>query len=178
MGRGGRDRIFGQSGNDRLMGGAGADLLNCGAGNDRLIGQQHNDRLISGSGRDTLIGGTGNDRLVGQGGNDRLIGGQGIDVLSGGMGRDQFIFNTPAELGDRILDFNRRQDTINLARLARSPRFRSQTPFDDYIKLVQAGSRTVVRMDMNGNMEGQRFQAVAVLMNTNASDIQASNFVF
>ena len=177
IGRGGNDRLFGQSGNDRLFGGPGNDVLAGGDGNDRLLGQSGNDRLLGGSGQDVLIGADGNDRLFGHGGNDRLIGGRGRDILSGGTGRDRFIFNNPNEFGDLILDFDPRQDIIQLSRITRSRQFRSQTPFDDYIKLAQVGSRTVVRMDINGDAEGTQFQTVAVLRNTDASDIQASNFV-
>lgn len=106
------------SGNDRLAGGAG---------NDVLYGYNGADILLGGTGDDTLHGGSGDDVLQGGAGNDRLIGGSGVDVLSGGGGRDVFVFEAlgealPSMDGDlvaldRITDFRRGQDRIDLSAL-------------------------------------------------------------
>jgi len=94
-GLGGEDRLHGNKGNDRLFGGGGDDWLS---------GDHGNDVVNGGSGRDTLIGGQGNDVLNG---------GAGDDALSGGAGRDTFVFSESGG-NDRILDFNRNQDVIDL----------------------------------------------------------------
>ena len=67
-----------------------------------------------------LSGGRGNDRLNGGGGNDKLEGGGGVDILWGKGGNDTFQFRSIQDTGslqkfDRITDFNRRQDTIDLS---------------------------------------------------------------
>lgn len=146
-------------------------------GSDRLVGGKGNDILRGRSGNDVLIGGPGDDRLVGGDGNDRLIGGPGRDVMSGGSGRNTFIYRAPIDRGDRITDFDASQDVMDLSKLVSNDSFRSNTPFADYVELVQSGSRTVVKVDMNGDIGSPRFQRLAVLDNINAGDLQASNFI-
>jgi len=101
--------LTGTAGANALTGGWGDDVLSGGAGNDVLNGAEQ--------GKDYLIGGTGNDRLSGGTDSDRLAGGAGNDTLSGGTGKDVFVFNAPLSSTsnkDRILDWNYRDDTIQL----------------------------------------------------------------
>jgi len=58
-----------------------------------------------------LIGGSGNDHLFGGSGNDHLFGGSGNDILKGGSGKD---FSDCNEGIDAVLDFNSKEDTVNL----------------------------------------------------------------
>jgi serralysin len=99
--------LTGLEGNDTLEGDKGDDTLFGNAGNDDLHGDHGDDILHGGAGRDTLSGGQGDDLLNG---------GAGDDVLSGGSGRDTFAF-TETGGKDRIVDFNRNQDTIDLSGL-------------------------------------------------------------
>lgn len=78
--------------------------------------------LITGNGgANTLNGGGEADTLNGGGGNDSLIGGAGADVLTGGAGNDRFVYQSAADSGvlaaarDRITDFSRGQDQIDLS---------------------------------------------------------------
>jgi Ca2+-binding RTX toxin-like protein len=116
-GTAGADAINGLRGNDTLNGNAGDDVMNGGTGNDTLNG---------GGGNDTLDGGTGTDILNGGNGNDLLIGSAGRDTMTGGAGSDVFRFNASVtEIGnlrfgfsttnDRIMDFARGQDIIDLS---------------------------------------------------------------
>ena len=70
------------------------------------------------SGNDLLIGTSGDDTLDGGLGNDTLVGGLGRDQLRGGAGLDIFRFDgaadSPAGGADRILDFQRGLDRIDL----------------------------------------------------------------
>ncbi len=64
-----------------------------------------------------LSGKSGNDILDGGDGNDILIGGLGNDVLTGGAGKDLFRFADLLDANenlDTILDFNSKDDTIQL----------------------------------------------------------------
>jgi Ca2+-binding RTX toxin-like protein len=140
-----KDWIWGDAGNDELHGGAGADVIQGGIGDDRLFGDSDddfldgaagNDTVSGGSGTDSLEGGDGNDLLFGDGGNDSLaggagsdlleggsgddtlVGGSGADTLSGGLGIDRFKFTDAGDSSsspDRILDFDRLFDRIDLA---------------------------------------------------------------
>ncbi len=131
-GLGGNDKLNGGNGDDVLEGGADSDILEGGNHNDELSGDDgddtlsggnHDDVLNGGNGvdslsgdnhEDTLNGGAGNDVLNGGNHNDTLNGGAGNDVMTGGNHNDVFAF-TETGGADRILDFNRGQDKINLS---------------------------------------------------------------
>jgi Ca2+-binding RTX toxin-like protein len=88
--------------------------LRGGDGNDTLTGSQFNDVITGGSGTDNLIGGSGNDVLTGgtaQG--DGTIDSSN-DTLQGGLGNDFFAFYRLAEGIDRITDFTRSSDKIQI----------------------------------------------------------------
>jgi len=85
---------------------------------------QGDDRLFGGDGHDTLLGFTGNDYLYGGDGNDVLQVGEGYDVMRGGLGNDRFVFvdlhKLPIDapnpvIGDRIEDFQKGIDKIDLS---------------------------------------------------------------
>jgi Ca2+-binding RTX toxin-like protein len=110
-------------GNDEVYGRNGNDVVNAGGGNDTVDGGEHNDTLAGGGGDDTLIGRNGNDTLTGGDGgdsldggehNDTLNGGAGNDLLRGGSGNDVFLFGETGG-SDRIFDFAKGQDKVNLA---------------------------------------------------------------
>jgi Ca2+-binding RTX toxin-like protein len=118
--------MYGGSGNDTLLGADGNDSLYGGSGRDSLSGGGGNDILSGGSGNDTLLGGAGNDSLDGGTGNDLLDGGPGADVLTGGLGADTFRYfysptpefnDSPVGAPDRITDFTRGQDRIDLSHI-------------------------------------------------------------
>jgi len=83
-----------------------------------------------------LSGGAGNDTLSGGGGNDTLIGGLGVDVLTGGAGNDRFVFQSAADSGldqatrDRITDFVRGQDLIDLSAIDANTNVVGSNTFD------------------------------------------------
>lgn len=105
-------------GQDRLI---GIENLEGGAARDRFTGTGITNRLDGGGGNDRLFGLGGADVLIGGRGDDSLTGGAGADVLTGGLGADRFLFASAAEIGlklhDRITDFTRGSDKVNLATL-------------------------------------------------------------
>lgn len=121
IGGDGFDTLAGGDGHDRLRGGAQADVLAGENGNDYLQGDAAPDTLFGGAGRDILFGGTSADLLQGEAGNDYLRGDLGADVLFGGGGSDMFMFRTfedsktNASQRDRIVDFTRGEDRIDVA---------------------------------------------------------------
>jgi Ca2+-binding RTX toxin-like protein len=173
----GNDVLNGEAGLDRLLGNAGDDTLNGGADADRLIGGDGLDTVNGDAGNDVLFGDAGIDQLNGGTGDDVLIGGADEDVLTGGDGRDRFTYNTIDEGGDRIKDFNLADDVIVLKRIFDRAGFTSSSPFDDYVRLVQVGSKTVVKVDPDGDSGSDLFVRLAVLENVTATDLRASNFV-
>ncbi|WNZ24923.1 DUF4347 domain-containing protein [Leptolyngbya sp. NK1-12] len=171
----GRDFIEGNQGNDRLDGGKGDDVLNGGLQNDRLSGRSGQDLLIGGRGNDRLRGGSQSDTLSGGLGRDTLVGGGGDDLLIGGGGIDRFVYRNPRHGSDTIADFEQ-QDLIVVSRIFARDNYSESRRFERYIRLVQAGADTLVRIDANGNRPGG-FTNLALLSNVNASSLTADNFV-
>lgn len=156
------DRLWSRAsgrGNDILTGGGRADTLNGGAGDDSLTGRGGKDRLVGGAGTDTLIGGLGKD------------------VLIGGAGSDRFVYQTVAQRGDRINDFNPVVDLIDISPIFAAPQYASLQPFTDYIQLRQVGANTVVQIDSDGDSGSGAFRPLVTLQNVVATNLNASNFV-
>ncbi|MDX2288841.1 MAG: M10 family metallopeptidase C-terminal domain-containing protein [Hyphomicrobiaceae bacterium] len=167
--------ITGIDSNDRFTGTDLAATTRAGVGNDIVNALGGNDIVFGGTGNDSLDGGVGNDRLFGEAGNDSLRGSFGIDVLTGGLGRDfltgggqrdVFDYNILTEsrgaLRDRITDFQRRIDDIDLSTLDANTRVAGNQRFkfigDDAfsrtageVHAVRAGSLTRVEGDVNGD---------------------------
>ena len=102
----GGDRFFGI---ERVVGSSFDDLMS---------GDQRANMLAGGLGADTLDGGAGADTIEGGAGNDLLIGGRGMDELWGGAGADTFRYADAQSFGDRIGDFERGIDRIEIVRSA------------------------------------------------------------
>ncbi|MBW4464973.1 MAG: DUF4347 domain-containing protein [Pegethrix bostrychoides GSE-TBD4-15B] len=192
-GRRGDDQLNGNVGKDQLRGNEGDDVLNGNQGNDRLDGGDGNDQMNGGLKRDNLLGRSGEDTAFGRRGNDklkggsqsdllvgglnrdRLIGGGGADTLSGGGGRDWFIYNNIRHGNDTITDFEQ-IDQIDISRIFAKGDYNRTPRFDNYVRLAEVGSDTVVRVDGNGNRAGG-FVALATLTNVTASSLSSSNFL-
>jgi Ca2+-binding RTX toxin-like protein len=173
-GGGNHDLLRGNRGNDKLFGGRGNDTLNGGLGNDTLRGGSGNDLLMGKRGNDVLFGGGGNDTLLGGKGDDVLIGGKGDDVLTGGEGRDRFVFRTAQDGRNLITDFNPNEDLLDLRQIFARPEYTHPDPFSRYIRFVQRGANTVMRVDANGDaLRG--FTALAVLENVQSSAFNVMN---
>ena len=142
-----------------------------------LYGQNGNDLLVGDQGNDTLLGGAGNDRLIGGEGIDILNGGTGADTLSGGSGRDLFIFDSFDTGVDTIQDFQPGVDQLELRQIL-SPEALAVSSFTDFVQLRQRGRDTQVSVDFNGTLAGRRFRPLALLKNTNAQQVQPSDFTF
>lgn len=71
----------------------------------------------TGSVSQIIRGGHGDDSLGGGSANDTLSGGPGADQLTGGLGEDRFVFGLIDTGTDTILDFDARDDVIDLSAL-------------------------------------------------------------
>ena len=126
----GNDYIDGGIGDDTLIGGPGNDTLVGGAGNDFLDGSIGNDAIFGGAGFDTAIYSTlagsltaaansvemfsvvnlvataGPDVLIGTSAPDTITGGAGSDTITTGLGNDTIRYNTIADGGTFLFNFN------------------------------------------------------------------------
>ena len=169
--------FIGSKFSDIFGGTAGSDSVNGRTAGDLLYGQNGNDLLVGDQGNDTLLGGAGNDRLIGGEGIDILNGGTGADILSGGSGRDLFIFDSFDTGVDTIQDFQPGVDQLELRQIL-SPEALAVSSFTDFVQLRQRGRDTQVSVDFNGTLAGRRFRPLALLKNTNAQQVQPSDFTF
>ncbi len=138
--------------------------------NDDLSGDSGDNILIGLGGQDELVGRNGDDVLNGGEGRDLLVGGGGRDFLSGGddSDRDEFRYNNEFDSGvggaarDRIIDFDRHNDVINLSRLDADSTTGGNQDFDfignsDFsgtageLRFVQQNGRTIIQADTDGD---------------------------
>ena len=82
-----------------------------------LQGSAHADDLNGNSANNFLDGSGGSDTIQGNGGDDTIVGGGSDDALTGGTGADRFVYQSMADLGDTILDFDVLEDRIVAADL-------------------------------------------------------------
>jgi uncharacterized surface protein with fasciclin (FAS1) repeats len=101
------DFVDGKAGADTILLGRGADTGFGGQGRDAISGKKGDDLLVGDGGRDILRGGAGDDVIVGGQGHDRVFGGAGADIFVIAMGDE----------GERIGDFTRGEDVIDLSAL-------------------------------------------------------------
>jgi Ca2+-binding RTX toxin-like protein len=155
----GNDFLFGNNGNDRLFGGDGNDQLFGGTGDDELDGGAGNDELFGSIGNDVMNGGDGTDTLFGSLGNDVLAGGAGDDTLSGGSGADRFVFASPDEGVDQIVDFSA-GDVLAIGDMLVGFAEGDEAAF---VKLIDDGADTMVQVDVDGAANGEDYQSIAML---------------
>ncbi|MGQ9866409.1 MAG: Calx-beta domain-containing protein [Pseudanabaenaceae cyanobacterium] len=162
FGNQGNDTLLGRGGNDTLYGGQDNDFIDGGDGNDVFFGNKGNDTLFGGKGNDLLFGGQGDDDIEGGAGNDTLSGDLGNDTLSGGAGSDVFVLRGNTQL-NFILDFQPGTDLLALS---------EGIQFQDILIAPRspAGQDTEILL-RNSN------DSLAILKNTSASQINASNFI-
>ncbi|EAZ92113.1 alkaline phosphatase [Crocosphaera chwakensis] len=153
------------AGNDFV--GEANQLLFAGSGNDYVDVSQTPDefnRIDLGSGDDLFFAGSGDRVLAGSGDDILFFGSGGDNVVTGGSGSDQFWLLTDSEdlpaMANTITDFAIDEDVMGFG----------ATDLDfDQLTLTQDGNSTVI------NALGQD---LAILLNTQASELSASDFVF
>lgn len=123
------------------------------------------NRIDLGSGDDLLFGGSGDRILAGSGDDTMFLGsGQGANVVTGGEGADQFWLLTDSvdipEEAQTITDFTLGEDVMGFGATGLG--------FDD-LSITADGSNAVV--SANGN-------ELAMLLNTDATSLTASDFAF
>lgn len=98
-----------------IWGGNSDDLVKGNGEDNHVHGGGGDDEVRGRKGDDTLTGDDGDDLLKGADGDDTLLGGTGHDALKGGRGKDTFAFDALGEGRDKILDFGRGGDRIDLS---------------------------------------------------------------
>lgn len=101
-----------------------------------------------------IIDGTDNrDRLTGTPGDDTITGFGARDLLVGGDGSDQFVYNSPDDGIDNILDFEPGVDKIVLTTLLDNLGYAGNTPFvDGYLEIFPQSIRSsaILQLDIDG----------------------------
>ncbi len=160
LGSNDQDFFQGRETNDFMNLRAGDDVVNGRGGADKILGQEGNDVLWGGIGNDSLSGGVDDDLLYGGPGNDVIDSGLGHDIMKGDAGSDHFIISGLAAERDIILDY---QDGVDLLQLTDGLTFSG-------ITVNQTGHYTEIN-------DALTHETYAILLGTNASHINASDFV-
>jgi hypothetical protein len=100
-----------------IWGGNSDDLVKGNGEDNHVHGASGDDEVHGRKGDDRLTGDDGDDLLRGADGDDTLLGGTGQDALKGGRGKDTFAFTGLDDGKDKILDFGRGGDRIDLSGL-------------------------------------------------------------
>jgi len=79
-----------------------------------VIGTSDADAIAGEQQMQDIFGLGGNDTLSGGNSKDYIVGGEGDDALSGGSGQDTFVFTSPEDGTDTIMDFKSVNDQIQL----------------------------------------------------------------
>lgn len=141
------------------------DLLNLGDSDyndvvfDITVQSQEIETLMIEDG-DVLLGGAGDDVLDGGVGDDLLVGGEGADDLYGGQGSDVFLFESIADAGDTIHDFEMGVDgdALNLTDVLEGfdP---DLDDVNDFLALIDNGGDTELQVNVDG--QGDDFETLA-----------------
>jgi Ca2+-binding RTX toxin-like protein len=97
--------------------------------------------------------------LSGSVGNDVLTGSAGDDTLSGGSGADRFVFASPEDGVDQIIDFEA-GDILAIGAMLTGFAEGDEAAF---VRLVDDGTNTTVQVDVDGAVNGEEYQSIAVL---------------
>ena len=100
---------------------------------------------------DILFGGAGDDYIDGGIGDDLIAGGEGADTLFGDQGSDLFLFQSLAEAGDTILDFETGigGDQLNITDVLEGFDAANDDA-NDFMQLVINGSDTELHVNADG----------------------------
>ncbi len=115
--------------------------------------------------------------LQGGSGNDILVSGAGADTLTGGAGADVFSFSKPATPSDRITDFTRGEDVIDLRALLED--YAGGDPVGDgWVAFSVAGGNTTLKIDLDGQGSVHGFADVVMLTGVNGGLMAQVDWVF
>ncbi len=112
---------------------------------------------------DVLIGGAGDDIMDGGIGDDLLVGGEGADLLYGDQGIDTFLFQSMADAGDTIMDFEWEAggDVINVTDLLEGFDA-SLDDVNDFMQLVNNGNGDT-ELQVNADGQGSDFVTLVTI---------------
>jgi len=153
--------------------GGSAQLIEGGGGDDTLTGTSAGDLLLGASGNDYLDGAAGDDILEGGSGRDRLTGGEGADLFRFTAIGDSY-YTASSSITDLVVDFEARQDRIDLAGLGFSG---LGDGYNGTLAVLanSDGSRTYLK-SYEADADGRRF--VLALEGNQTGLLNADNVIF
>jgi uncharacterized protein involved in tellurium resistance len=97
------------------------------------------------------------------------------------QGKDMFVFARLDEGIDSITDFDGNEDMLDLRQIFAAPEFSGITNFNrvqQFIQIEQLDTNSIaIQLDTDGKGSGSSFTTLAILQNSQISQIGAKNFV-
>ncbi|NJS13016.1 MAG: hypothetical protein HC789_22930 [Microcoleus sp. CSU_2_2] len=120
------------------------------------------------------------DILTGTEGDDRMMGMEGRDILTGGEGADEFMYTSLMDAGDILTDFEVGRDKLVFTELLDGLNYTGTNALEDeYIRLVSAGTGTMLEIDADGPMGNGIFRPFLVVENVAVTELNnPNNFIF
>ena len=166
--------------NISLLGGTGQSFT--GSDTDNIITTNGFSKYIFGmGGNDTITGSATTDVIDGGIGDDIITGNGGHDRLTGGAGQDTFVFKfaTAFTTVVDIMDFSATDtgsigattplgDVLDFSDIVTHfTGIGHLEPMQDWIRIVDSGSDSIVQIDLDGAATAHHYQTVAILHNVN-----------
>lgn len=186
------DHSTGTDASERFIGRQGEDTFIGKGGDDVYVVNSHGDKVIEAAdqGVDTvllwnkayalpdnveclevrnltgaMVKGNALDNLIKGGeGADVIQGGSGADLLAGGAGTDRFVYTALGDAGDVIVDFNPKEDKVDLRSL-----FKAVS--DAHVSLVHHDGGVAVMVEHAGESHGLVFLAGLSLESTQPGSV-------
>jgi Ca2+-binding RTX toxin-like protein len=151
---------------------------------DNIVGGGGNDVLTGSNLANLIDGGGGNDTLLGGDGDDTLTGGLGADVLTDGDGNDVFDYNSLADGGDMLTEFDTGVDKIDVSGIDAKTGTIGHNAFEfietdaftaeGQIRAVQSGANVILQFNVTG---ASGAEMTITLENRNTANIVDGGFI-
>jgi hypothetical protein len=135
--------------------------------NDQIIFGTPGEDIIAPIGNEsfTVVADDSDDVIITKGGDDIIVGGGGADIITTGSGNDIIRYSGPwyRERIDTVTDLELGTDKLDLAALFPSESHTSETPFSDYIRLIEDNGDTIVVGNFKGDAKPNFFRPLVKL---------------
>jgi len=105
-----------------------------------------------------------------------ITGGPGGQTVTGTDGRDRFIYNSLSEGGDRIANFTKGDDKIDISAVLTQIGYSGSDPIaESYLSFQTFGSDTIIKLDVDGSGTRGRPRGFLLVQDITSGDLNDLN---